>query len=286
MKLIFVHGRAQEGKDPDALKNIWVESLNRGLKKNNLSLSNSVEVYFPYYGDLLKSLVEKSKNNIASVVSKGATVNADAEFFGEFLNELAEASNLSGAEIEKYYTGTHAERGPLNWEWVHAILKALDHTRLGGLSIESFTYDVFLYLTNRNIRKVIHEEILKSIPSEPIVWVGHSLGTVISYNLLLEQSSPNVKRFITLGSPLGLKAVKKHLTKPLKMPTIIKNGTWFNAYDQRDVVALKSLDSNNFPIKPHILDFDKVDNHTKNRHGIEGYLDDPIVAKQIYDALS
>jgi hypothetical protein len=63
-----------------------------------------------------------------------------------------------------------------------------------------------------------------------------------------------------------------------------KNG-WFNAYDERDFVALHPLDKEHFNINPPIENKNNVDNHTPNRHGIVGYLNDVDVAKRIYDAL-
>ena len=63
-------------------------------------------------------------------------------------------------------------------------------------------------------------------------------------------------------------------------------GGWFNAMDQRDVVALYPLDGTHFPIDPAIENKTDVDNDTENRHGISGYLTDKVVAKRIYDALA
>ena len=54
--------------------------------------------------------------------------------------------------------------------------------------------------------------------------------------------------------------------------------------DERDVVALHPLDSANFNIDPAIENKTDVNNHTDNRHGITGYLDDATVAKRIRDA--
>ena len=52
-----------------------------------------------------------------------------------------------------------------------------------------------------------------------------------------------------------------------------------------DVVALYPLDADNFPVRPAIENNPTVKNHTDNRHGIVGYLDNPDVAKRILNAL-
>jgi len=56
---------------------------------------------------------------------------------------------------------------------------------------------------------------------------------------------------------------------------------WYNAYEDRDVVALYSLDNNNSSVNPAITNNGAVRNWTDNHHGIIGYLDDENVAKVI-----
>jgi hypothetical protein len=60
---------------------------------------------------------------------------------------------------------------------------------------------------------------------------------------------------------------------------------WLNAYDDRDVVALRSLSPDTFPGNPALTNKDDVKNKTVNRHGIIGYLDIPDVVRWIYEGL-
>ncbi|MNP80307.1 hypothetical protein D3C76_1783670 [compost metagenome] len=60
---------------------------------------------------------------------------------------------------------------------------------------------------------------------------------------------------------------------------------WYNAFDTRDVVSLYPLDGANFPVSGTIENNSMVRNHTDNRHGIDGYLDDTNVARRILDGL-
>ncbi len=286
MKLIFIHGRAQEGKDPDKLKQQWTASLKEGLSKRNLEIPDHVEIVFPYYGNLLYDLVQeiKQSGNLKDIIERGPTNKEDAVFFHNFLLELAENANISNEELLMSYNGDFRERGPLNWEWVQAILRALDKTPIGSLSLERFTYDVFVYCKFRAVSKKINELVCKEINNEPCVVVAHSLGSVVAYNILQENPEWKISKFITVGSPLGVRSVQNSLKTPLSMPQCVRNG-WFNAYDDRDVVALRALDDIIFPITPSIVNFGGVENQTDNRHGIEGYLNDSKVAKQIFEAL-
>jgi hypothetical protein len=45
------------------------------------------------------------------------------------------------------------------------------------------------------------------------------------------------------------------------------------------------LDALHFGVDPAVENKDDVANGTSNRHGISGYLSDPIVARRIHDAL-
>jgi hypothetical protein len=288
MKLILIHGRAQGGKDHISLRKTWIATLEAGLKKSGLSLPVSNEdVIFPFYGDLLDKLVDEYNVPVETIIKRGVESNStDARFFHDFLLEVADNSNISLQEIAEEKTTEITERGPLNWEWVHSILKAIDKkSSWSEASLKKFTYDVFLYLTIPAIRQEINENVISSFANETCVVVGHSLGSIVSYNLLRESSSIKAFKFITVGSPLGINAVKKYLKSPIKMPDCVKNG-WFNAYDERDIVALKPLNKEYFNINPSIKNKNDVDNHTSNRHGIEGYLNDKDIAREIYNALT
>jgi hypothetical protein len=169
---------------------------------------------------------------------------------------------------------------------VQALLRAIERYG-GGMSqgaLEVFTRDVFLYTTRAGARDEIDRIVASQLTEEPTVVVGHSLGSVVGYTLLRsDRRSLQIPLFVTVGSPLGIRAIRDHF-RPLRFPTSVR--AWYNAFDPRDVVALQSLDAANFPVVPAIENNSAVNNHTTNRHGIVGYLDDPGVAKQILGALS
>ena len=76
---------------------------------------------------------------------------------------------------------------------------------------------------------------------EPCALVGHSLGSIVRYNILRDNPNLKIPKYITVSSPLGLKSVKSYLKTPIKMPECVRHG-WYNANDDRDVVALNPLD--------------------------------------------
>lgn len=88
---------------------------------------------------------------------------------------------------------------------------------------------------------------------------------------------------VTLGSPLAVTAIRNAL-RPIGHPSCAP--AWFNPTDPRDVVALYPLQTQRFGVDPEIENKTDVHNETPNRHGIAGYLGDPVVAQRIHAALS
>ncbi len=285
-KLILIHGRAQEGKDPVALQATWEEALDRGFRNAGLTRPAGLEIAFPYYGDTLDDLVREIEAPlVADVAERGAEPDADeATFREEFLQELADGAGVTKADIQALYDADVRRRGVRNWGWVQAILQALDRSqRFGEFALDSFTRDVFVYLAYSGVRRRIDAVVAPHISGDPCVVVAHSLGSVVGYNVLRESAHPGI-RYVTVGSPLGIKAIKTRLRPPLKMPPTAT--VWFNAMDDRDVVALFPLDDRHFPTTPAIVNKTDVDNPTDDRHGIVGYLPDPDVARAIHAALT
>jgi len=287
-KLLLVHGRDQQGKDPAALEAEWLNALRQGAKKLNRTLPANLEVAFPFYGDVLDKFAKQMDIPLSEDVKTRGESSVNEEFLafqGELAEDIRTAAKITDAQVDAEYVPNQKPKGPLNWEWVQATLRALDKHG-GGLSaqtLEIFTRDVFLYTRRAGIRDEVDSVVAKSLTEDATVVVGHSLGSVVAYSVLRnDQRTLRIPSFVTVGSPLAVRAIRD-VYRPLRHPQPVKG--WFNAFDKRDVVALYALDHEHFPIRPSIRNVDNVRNATSNRHGISGYLDDAGVAKEILDAL-
>ena len=217
MKLVFVHGRDQQGKVRADLQRVWEEALDVGLASAGLPRPQGMSVAFPYYGDELERLVKALGTPlVAGVRTRGDNPDtAEADFRGRLLAELAAGAGISEVVIAEQLGGLPTEKGPLNWPWVQAILRALDRTPLGEASIDAFTRDVYVYLTNDVVGRTIDKMVVDAIGDEPCVVVAHSLGSIVTYRSLRQLGArANVRRFITVGSPLGVTAIREHLLPP------------------------------------------------------------------------
>lgn len=286
-RLLFVHGRSQEGKDPDRLKSLWMDALKRGVEKLGRGLPDRIDVRFPFYGDALDNFAQQYEVPLTlDIQTKGSQVNEEfLAFQAEVAEALRQRAGITDDQVNTEYGPNPKPKGPQNWEWVQAILRALDK-HVGGMTqttLEVFMRDVFLYTNRAGVRDEIDRIVAREITEQPTVVVGHSLGSVVIYSVLrTDRRSLRVPLCVTLGSPLGIQAIRNQF-RPLRFPPPVKS--WFNAFDKRDVVALYPLDTQNFPVEPAIENDDAIRNHTANRHGITGYLDSPAVAKRILDAL-
>lgn len=299
-QLVFVHGRAQQKKDPDDIKREWVDSLARGLEASGLPPVPAEQIRLPFFGDTLDQLTHGTPaDEAADVIVRGEPDVDDAakRFMFEVFTQAQQVYGITEVDVATQAELAVTERGPLNWNWVRAILQRLDTVpQLSAATLALATYDVFQYLTNGVIRRRIDNGVRQAMTSDTeCVVVGHSLGSVVAYTLLLREGGPSswrVPQFVTVGSPLAVNAIRDRApgigeVGGNRAPSCVQQ--WFNAMDPLDAVALQPLTVEHFrlnPSEPAIENKADVHNFTNNHHGIAGYLSDPIVARKIYDALT
>lgn len=286
-RLLLVHGRAQDGKDPVKLQQEWVAALNRGAAKFGSALAARVEVAFPFYGDVLDSFAREMDIPLTSEVqTRGEKNDEFLRFQYEVAESIRQAAGIPEEKVNAEFDGPVQERGPLNWKWVQAVLRAIDKNggSMNQTTLELFTRDVFLYVSRAGVRDAIDAMVAAKLTEEPTVVVGHSLGSVVTYSVLVnDRRALKVPLYVTVGSPLGVRAIRDRF-RPIRYPQPAV-ASWYNAFDPRDVVALYPLDADNFPVQPAIENNKAVNNYTENRHGIVAYLDDQAVAQKILSGL-
>lgn len=275
--LILIHGRSQQNKDCEALKVEWLDALQAGLAAAGVSLVIPDElVAFPYYGDTLAALTDDINAKAPDVViaGPGDADAAERAFTGKVLLDMVQQAGISDEQIRVESGQVAIEAGPLNWPWVLAALRALEKIKgVGALNISLFTHDVWVYLKNLGVQRIIDNGVQEAFkPGQETVVVAHSLGTVVAYNLLARQAAAkgwSIPTLITVGCPLGIGTITD-LLRPITHPDRV--GEWYNAYDKDDTVALNPLDAQHFGIVPPVENYGGVDNPTSNQHGISGYL--------------
>lgn len=146
--------------------------------------------------------------------------------------------------------------------------------------------EVRFYLKHPSLASQVHDHVLKAFSDDTAtVVIGHSLGSVIAYDLIRhgKLAAPGtagtaLHTLVTCGSPLGIPAVRRAMNIPepelLAVPAHIK---WLNVYDPDDVVtgaAALALGARN------VTDVE-VDNGNIDPHASQAYLRTLPVARAV-----
>ncbi|MBB5496871.1 endopeptidase [Paraburkholderia sp. MM5384-R2] len=294
MKVVFVHGRAQENKDAADLADSWKRAAVNGFAAAGLPPLAQLDVALPYYGDLLFNLTEEEgREAFRTLVDRGAEASApsaeEQQFTQDLVFEIAQRKGISLESIALEAKEPIVDRAVQNWKAVLAALRLLDRVPgVGQTSIELFTRDVWYYLTRKGVRLQVNAAVDGAIPrDQPCVIVSHSLGTIVAYNLLINRPQrANVKAFITIGSPLGIKAIYSRLPSdvgPRRAPEGVD--LWFNARDPEDAIALYEISPEVYKGAPVVRNYSGAQNTSDNQHGIVEYLGDKVISQTIYTAV-
>lgn len=174
--------------------------------------------------------------------------------------------------------------------------------------VNSAATEINRYFNNEDniaseIRKLLKQTLRPLIEKkEPVLLIGHSLGSVIAYDTLWELSNMEKLHgkvdFLTLGSPLGMHYVQRRLMgmredEKKSYPKLIRR--WINLASEGDIIALERNFHNSFQdmltqglvqsIEDHthgIFNFFRS-NEGLNCHRSYGYLVNPAVGSVIAD---
>jgi len=126
-----------------------------------------------------------------------------------------------------------------------------------------------------SIRQLLIDKLEAYAKEHEVLLIGHSLGSVISFDALSQLSKDAdkvtkqdklVDLFLTLGSPLGLEYTQKKLihcdvTDPKKVPHNIRS--WHNVSAKGDLVSVDTTLADDFEIMTRSGVVDEIVDHTK-----------------------
>jgi hypothetical protein len=283
--LTFVHGRGQQARDPEMLRQRWAAALNKGLTaagRKALDPAAIEAIRFPYYGDVLWAEVVQGRAAVPDVATLDAVQRVDPGLPDPVnRRQVAVLQSMAHELGVQPSTATMAllavpssvpVRGLLEW--------VANHSGVDEAVIRGFLRDVSAYLElpgcRASVQNVVRPVLLADDDS---VLVGHSLGGVVCAELLAEdQVRERVGLFVAVGAPLGLDAVIDGMRPPGSARPV---SPWVNVYDLRDWVALGSPLPQTGGLREQLA----VANPRSYEHSIESYLAHPEVATVIADAL-
>jgi len=105
------------------------------------------------------------------------------------------------------------------------------------------------YFTEPGLRKKIRQRVADVVEHDTTVIVGHSLGSVVAYEVICAHPDWPIRALVTLGSPLGIRNLSLDRLEPAPLPARGQSDeltgswpgsaeAWTNIADEGDIVAL------------------------------------------------
>lgn len=186
-------------------------------------------------------------------------------------------------DTEYFHETEETEKGfPHNQLFVKFARAVQKISPARGTVAMRFLKQAYTYYRTDGLRKQIDALVAEAIEEAgECVVVSHSLGTIVSFRAIRDLvTSANVKKYITLGSPLGLNSFRDQLGDELGRPD--KVGSWLNAHDPRDFVSMGIALQDYYENVD--VEFKDVKNTNDDPHAIskeKGYLHDERILRWI-----
>lgn len=283
-KIILVHGINNEGKSEQQIIWEWIGALGKKLTPAQFEKLMEKEIFAPYYGDVLEGMSNENSQDAIKAVAQGdvQSVNEETEFYSNFFKQSLNISN-NEIEVELADQSPVVAQAAYHNRNVIAVMRVAE--RLFPKKVEKLLKilpQAYTYLKNPNASAVVDSIVKPHVKDHSALIVSHSLGTIVTYKALRECPSPNLFKFMTLGSPLGIEAVKESVRPPFVKPDAAS--IWLNGSDKDDFVgAGKKLSSCGYE---HLTDENfGIDNGKDNPHSISKYLNSSWVVNNIISNL-
>ncbi|MGS0688760.1 hypothetical protein ACVBEQ_27015 [Nakamurella sp. GG22] len=284
--VLGVHGILQEQRGRHQLLHEWQVGLADGVDAaaGSSAASPSLDMYF--YG---RQFLPTSAQGVRQAPYKGRHI-ADVlttpvdDDDRAFLEDAAVEVEAAPAFVDRR-PAMGAPRVP---SALQALAQRLSRRLDGGLVLEflSVLRQVKTYLSDDAMAEKIRAGFLAHLnDARPRVVIAHSLGSVVAVDALRFSSDSTVPMLITVGSPLGMRAVQSRLRGPAGAadaavaPANVSR--WLNVYDPGDPIAAAGGLSRIWPMVE-----DYTVGNGKNPHGILGYLGKQVVGRAVLNGVA
>jgi pimeloyl-ACP methyl ester carboxylesterase len=308
-EVVLIHGIAQEQEGPASLEAKWLPALSDGVRAAGYgSLADRiwgapgrpgvVDARMAAYGDLFLTPGAQGSDNDLDDLDPEALALAEG-LAEEWLRRAVERNDHpdhNTAALELGYLESTGEIQGVREEAARAVLNAVARLEWFAVGSMGFTErfinkslrQVTAYMTNPQMRESILERVLPHLGPDTKVVIGHSLGSVVAYEVAANHLTSPMPLLVTLGSPLGLRTVVYDRLQP-QPPTYPKHvQRWVNIADRNDLVAAEPDLSKLFPTNELTgITFEasaRVNNGSRP-HDAEYYLRKPELGRPVADAL-
>lgn len=287
MRLALVHGINNEHSTALDIERLWMAALRASWQRDGLAEPRNLTIETAFYGDTLAQLAGRSSSAVmagsgeASQLIPVGLLQEYAIGVGVSDDDVEAVLIESGVEINAIRAGVPHER------WVIALAKAIERVSplQGRYLVRCFLSQAGVYLERKGVQSIVKNLVMSQIlKGSPTVVLAHSLGTVVSYELLTSVQAGEIPLFCTFGSPLGVQIVSNYVgaRSAFPRPPIVR---WINALDSRDFVTLGRH------LVPSVMGFAgienmMVENAGEDKHDASTYLANAELAREIHRAVT
>lgn len=278
-RIVGVHGVGHQFGGESIVRAEWLPAIKDGLARVDRRLATDQDVECAFYGDLFRP----SGKSGAEPPLDASDVTTDDE------RELLELWWRKAAEIDPAVRAPEANTKARTPGFVQRALNSLSNSKFfSGLSEWALIFDLKqtnLYFNDPEIRRTACARIKKAIRADTNILIGHSLGSIVGYEVLCASPELPVRNFVTIGSPLGISNLvfDKLLPEPKdnigRWPGGIAR--WTNVADDGDVVASVKALSGRFG--PRVTDH--LTYNGSSAHSARRYLSSKEVGHAVADGL-
>ncbi|MFD9305471.1 antibiotic ABC transporter ATP-binding protein [Streptomyces sp. NPDC060048] len=248
--VVFVHGVGKQYLSEDSLARDVVPELLGGVRLAGGPVPAVEDVGVAFYGDLFRPSGARAGHEPPYDAGDVET----EEEFRLLIAWWAEAARTDPGVPDPAEAGTRGAGGwmvsqALRLNAVRAALDALtgavflrgvlDRALIGSLK------QMAAYFSDEDVRREARARVAARITPETRVVVAHSLGSVVAYEALCDEAHHtdwDVRRLVTLGSPLGMRALVLDRLEPAPAegravwPKPLRG--WTNIADAADIVSV------------------------------------------------
>ena len=284
--ILGIHGFARK-PDPRRLLLGWRRAVEEGLRRNcGLGKKDGparprFELDLAYWADRVHEPLEEDPEPYHPAPGNGPLPHYDDNWVDEL---VADVIDLGESLVDL------------------AMLSRSLHQKTGWL-LERFSRDCERYNGDPELQAAIRGQLATKLvdgveKGRKILLIGHSMGSVIAYEVLRELEGrfrePVVEHLISIGSPLGFSFLTRDLELrhgPNRVPNTVRR--WSNLTDRRDWAAIDAhLGDDYKPSSRGVRVEDDLVVNTylcplkrPNTHKAYGYLRAPEVSERIRDFL-
>jgi hypothetical protein len=234
-QLTGVHGIAKQYLGRHQLLERWTPARGDALERATGRHARRPALDLVFYGHLFRPSVpgELAKSPADEAAAQLADLDA------EELAELTEAVEQIVTAADLADAASRVDKGLWLPVPVQVLAGAIERRfpPASGILHLGVLRQVRRYLRDPALKAEV-DQITAETAADAVILIGHSLGSVVAYEFLRQHPGHPAKLLLTLGSPLGLRMVRRRL--PVGGLAVAQ---WVNVRDRNDpVTAAGALD--------------------------------------------